>query len=219
VSCISQKQIGVSITPEPQTQPTATVATREYRLRQVNCPSCNVLGVSLGEVEYDVQGFGRVLMSATTCNSCGFRHTDIFSLTTHDPTVTTLRIASPADLKIRIVRSGTSTVTVPELGLSIEPGMNSEGFISNIEGVLTRIEGVLQFMTRSLEGRRKKKANLVLRKVGRAREGKLRITIVLKDPFGNSGIVSSKARRHRLSIKELNSLKFGEHAIFAKKRS
>ncbi len=157
-------------------------------------------------------------MSATTCNSCGFRHGDVFSLTTHDPAITTLRIASPADLKIRIVRSGTSTVTVPELGVSIEPGMNSERFISNVEGVLTRIEGVLQFMTRSLEGQRRQKANLVLEKVRRAKEGKLPITIILRDPLGNSGIVSEKARRRRMSAGELNRLKFGERAIGAKKR-
>ena len=173
----------------------------------------------MGEVEYEIENFGRVLMSVTTCSSCGFRHTDVFSLTTHSPTIMSVKIASPDDLRTRIVRSGTSTITVPELGVSIKPGMNSEGFISNVEGVLTRIEDVLRFMTRSLEGRRKQKAELVLRKVQRAREGKLPITVVLKDPFGNSGIISKKAKKRRLSTRELNSLRFGEHAIAQRKRS
>jgi zinc finger protein len=177
------------------------------------------VGLNLGEVEYEVENFGRVLMSVTTCTSCGFRHSDVFSLTTHDPTIMSLKIASPDDLKTRIVRSGTSTITVPELGVSIKPGMNSEGFISNVEGLLTRVEDVLQFVTRSLEGRKKQKANLVLRKIQRAREGKLRITVVLKDPFGNSGIVSRKAKRRRMSTRELNRLKFGEHAVAQRERS
>jgi zinc finger protein len=173
----------------------------------------------LGEVEYEVENYGRVLMSVTTCSSCGFRYSDVFSLTTHDPTIMSLKIASPDDLKTRIVRSGTSMITVPELGVSIKPGVNSEGFISNIEGVLKRIEDVVQFMTRSLEGRKKQKADLVLRKVQRAREGKLRITVVLKDPFGNSGIVSRKVKRRRMTTRELNRLKFREHTIAERKRS
>jgi len=177
------------------------------------------VGLNLGEVEYEVENFGRVLMSVTTCASCGFRHSDVFSLTVHDPTIMSLKITSPDDLKARIVRSGTSTITVSELGVSIKPSMNSEGFISNIEGVLTRVKDVLQFVTRSLEGQKKRKANLVLRKLQRAREGKLRITVVLKDPFGNSAIVSKKAKRRRMSIRELNRLKFGDHAIAQRKRS
>lgn len=107
---------------------------------------------------------------------------------------------------------------MPELGVSIKPGMNAEGFISNVEGVLTRIEDVLRFMTRSVEGRKKQKADLVLKKVQRAREGKLRVTVVLKDPFGNSGIVSKKVKRRRMSTRELDRLKSGEHAIAQRRK-
>jgi len=149
---------------------------------------------------------------------CGFRHSDVFSLTSHDPTILSLQIASREDLKTRIVRSGTSTITVPELGVSIKPGMNAEGFISNVEGVLTRIEDVLQFMTRSVEGRKKQKADLVLKKVQRAREGKLRVTVVLKDPFGNSGIVSKKVKRRRMSTRELDKPKSVQHAIAQRRK-
>lgn len=165
-----------------------------------------------------MESFGRVLMSVTSCSLCGFRHSDVFSLTSHDPTILSLQIASREDLKTRIVRSGTSTITVPELGVSIKPGMNAEGFISNVEGVLTRIEDVLRFMTRSVEGRKKQKADLVLKKVQRAREGKLRVTVVLKDPFGNSGIVSKKVKRRRMSTRELDRLKSGEHAIAQRRK-
>jgi zinc finger protein len=169
-------------------------------------------------MEYDVENFGGVLMSMTKCSACGFKHTDVFSLSTHDPTVTSVRVTSTEDLKIRIVRGNTGTIVVPELGVSIQPGLDNEGFISNVEGVLARIEDVLRFLASSVRGRKKQRADFVLRKIENAKEGRFRFTLQLKDPLGNSTIVSEKAKRRRLSIRELNRLKFGEHAIAAKKK-
>jgi len=174
----------------------------------------------VAELEYTVKNFVPVLLSITSCRSCGYRHTDIFSLSTHDPTSTIVKVASTEDLKIHVVRGNTATVVVPELGVSIHPGLNNEGFISNVEGVLTRIEDVLRFLSRSLEaGKSKKKADLLLKKVQRAREGKLRFTLVLKDPFGNSTIISERAKKRRISVRELKGLKFGDQAIAARKMS
>jgi hypothetical protein len=50
-----------------------------------------------------------------------------------------------------------------------------------------------------------------------AREGKLRFTLVVKDSFGNSTIISEKAKRRRISVRELRGLNFGEQAIAARK--
>jgi zinc finger protein len=169
-------------------------------------------------VEYDVDNFGPVLLSVTSCSSCGFKHSDVFSLSTHEPTVTSVKVKSGEDLEIRIIRGNTATILPPELGVSIEPGLNNEGFISNVEGILLRIEGVLRFLARSLGGRKRRRADLVLRNIEKAKEGKLKFTLVLKDPFGNSTIVSEKAKRRKMSARELNRLKFGEHAIAARQR-
>jgi zinc finger protein len=103
--------------------------------------------------------------------------------------------------------------------VSIQPGLNSEGFISNVDGVLARIEDVLRFLASSLEGRENQRANLMPRKSERARKGTLRFTLVLKDPFGNSTIICEKVRKRRMSARELNRLKFGEQAIVARQRS
>ena len=172
----------------------------------------------MAEREYAVENFGSVLLSVTACRSCGYRHTDVFSLSTHDPTSTRVKVASAEHLKIHVVRGNTATVVVPELGVSIHPGLNNEGFISNVEVVLGRIEDVLRFLSRSLErGKNKERADLLLKKIRRAREGKFRFTLVLKDPFGNSTIISDKAEKRRISARELKGLKFGEQAIAARK--
>ncbi|WP_455285743.1 ZPR1 zinc finger domain-containing protein [[Eubacterium] cellulosolvens] len=193
--------------------------TREYRLPEANCPSCNGAGLDVVEVEYNVESFGPVLMSVTKCISCGFRHSDVFSLSTHEPTATSVRIISREDLKIRVVRGNTATILVPELGVTIQPGLNNEGFISNIEGVLARIEDVLRFLARSVKGRGRQRAGQVLAKIARARKGRAKFSVILKDPFGNSTIISEKAKKRRMGARELNRLKFGEQAIVARQRS
>ena len=100
---------------------------------------------------------------------------------------------------------------------SIHPSLNNQGFISNVKGIITSVEGVLRFLSRSLErGKNKERADLLLRKVQRAREGKLRFTLVLKDPFGNSTIISEKAKKRRIGGRELKGLKLGEQATAAR---
>ena len=129
------------------------------------------------------------------------------------PTSQESRRGSVEDLKIHVVKGNIATVIVPELGVSIHPDLNNEEFISNVEGVLTKVGDVLRFLSRSLErGKRKERADLLL-KVQRAREGKLRFTLVLKDPFGNSTIISEKAKKRRIGKRELKGLKFGEQTI------
>ncbi len=41
---------------------------------------------------------------------------------------------------------------------------------------------------------------------------------MLKDPFGNSMIISQKAKKRRIGERELKGLKFGEEAIATRKR-
>jgi zinc finger protein len=171
----------------------------------------------VAEVEYRVENFGPVLMSVSTCKSCGYKHTDVVSLGTHEPTSTSVKVRSADDLKIRVVRGNTATILVPELGVSIEPGQNNEGFISNIEGVLARVQDVATFLTRSLNGHKKRRADAAVRKIEKARKGRLPFTLVLKDPFGNSAVISNKVKTRVISAKELKGLKFGEHALATRK--
>jgi C4-type Zn-finger protein len=44
----------------------------------------------------------------------------------------------------------------------------------------------------------------------------LGFTFVLKDSFGNSTIISEKAKKRRIGRRELKGVKFGEQAIAAR---
>lgn len=184
-----------------------------YALR---CPSCAAESMQASQTQYEVEHFGSVLMSVVTCRQCGYRHTDLITLTEREPIALTAKIDSVEDLNMRVIKSGTATVTIPEFRASITPGPYSEGYISNIEGILDRIEDALTFMLTTAQGKRLKKGENVLRQIKLAKDAKHRFTLVIKDPFGNSAIVSenpSQVRKRRLSNRELANIKYGPDMV------
>ena len=131
----------------------------------------------------------------------------------------TAKVNSLDDLNMHVVKSGTATVNIPEFGATITPGPYSEGYISNVEGVLGKIEDALTFMLSSAKGKTLLRGEKMLKKIRAAREQKPNFTFALKDPFGNSALVSSKpgkVRKRKLTRAELLKVKFGEHALTQK---
>jgi len=179
------------------------------------CPCCASDSMELSQSEYEVEHFGPVLLSVAACRNCGYKHTDLLTLNAREPTVLTAKIDSIDDLNIRVVKSGTATVIIPEFGATITPGPYSEGYVSNVEGVLGKIEDSLTFMLSSAKGKSLRKGVRMLKKIRTAIE-KPNFTFVMKDPFGNSALVSikpGKIKKHRLTRTELLKVKFGEHAL------
>ena len=181
----------------------------------VHCPCCDSEPTATTQTEYDVDHFGSVLLSVTTCKKCGYKHTDVFSLEKREPILIEARIDSIADLDIKVIKSGTTTIRIPEFRATITPGPYSEGFITNVEGVLSKVEDALTFMLNSAEGARLRKGEKMLKEMRLAREFKPRFTLILADPFGNCGLVSSdssKIEKRKLSKRELQKIKFGRYA-------
>lgn len=184
-----------------------------YGLR---CPSCDSESMLASQTEYDVDHFGSVMMSVVTCHKCGYRHTDVITLTEREPIILTAKINSIEDLNIRVVKSGTATVSIPEFGATITPGPYSEGYISNVEGILDRIEDALTFMLSTADGKRLAKGKRMLKQIRTAKDSKPRFTLTIKDPFGNSAIASAdteKVKRRRLTKRELLSVKYGPYLL------
>ena len=182
----------------------------------VHCSCCDSENMITSQTEYNVDHFGSVLLSVTSCPKCGYRHTDILSLEKREPTLIQARIDSLADLDIKVIKSGTSTVKLPEFGASITPGPNSEGFITNVEGVLEKVEDALSFMLSSAEPARARHGESILKQIRRARESDPHFTIMIEDPFGNSGLVSSdpsKIEKRKLTKAELKEIRFGQYSL------
>ncbi len=117
---------------------------------------------------------------------------------------------------MRVIKSGTATVSVPEFKATITPGPYSEGYISNVEGILGRIEDALTFMLSTAKGKRLAKGERMLKQIRLARDSKPRFRLVIKDPLGNSAIVSPtprKVMKRRLTKRELLTVKYGQFAL------
>jgi zinc finger protein len=167
------------------------------------------------QTEYEVEHFGSVLMSVLTCQKCGYKHTDVITLTEQEPVALTVKIRSIDDLKMRVIKSGTATVKIPEFKATITPGPYSEGYISNVEGILGRVEDALTFMLSTVDGKRVAKGEKMLKQIRYAKNTRPHFSLVIKDPFGNSAIVSKDARKvkkRRLTKQELLSVKYGQFA-------
>jgi zinc finger protein len=168
------------------------------------------------QTEYEVEHFGAVVLSVSICKRCGYRHSDIITLNNRQPIELRAEVRSLEDLNARVIKSGTATVSIPEFRATITPGPYSEGYISNVEGILGKIEDALTFMLNTAEGERLKKGKAMLKKMRGARDSKPRFTLVIRDPLGNSAIVSSdpkKVKKRNLTHRELQGTKFGQYAM------
>jgi zinc finger protein len=114
-------------------------------------------------------------------------------------------------MSVRVVRSGSGTIRIPELGITIEPGVASEAFVSNIEGILVRVERVLDQLGRDAEDAPARARVMDLQDtLGALRLGAgPPITVILEDPFGNSAILAEGARREAIPPDEADQLKVG----------
>jgi len=159
------------------------------------CPACG------GEIQIthhrlEIPHFPDLLLVSIACETCGYRHTDTIILGEGDPVRWTVQVEGPEDLSIRVVRSTTGTIRIPELGLTIEPGTACEGFVTNIEGVLSRFEQAVEAILANPESEDEQEAALRVKEtLTAAREAAFPFTVILEDPAGNSMLVSDKARK------------------------
>ena len=183
----------------------------------LRCSNCDSEGLVTNDTEYNVDNFGQVLLNVTSCPQCGYKRTDVLTLTSREPVSLRVRVNSLEDLDIKVIKSATATIAIPEFKATITPGPYSEGYITNVEGVLEKIEDALTFMLSSADGERLRKGERMLKQIRDARERKPRFTLTIKDPLGNSGLVAadqSKIAKRKLTKKELLRTKFGQYAQF-----
>ncbi|MFH0714589.1 MAG: ZPR1 zinc finger domain-containing protein [Candidatus Diapherotrites archaeon] len=169
----------------------------------VPCPSCSKPAFLL-QVSENVEQFGEVLLSTLSCPHCGLKLNDVWNTAFNEPVYFEAKVRSASDLKVKIVRSTSGTVEIPELGTTIEPGPLADGYISNMEGLLDRVRSVLA----TVPG---KKSDQLKSKIDSMKEGKIPFTVIVKDPFGNSALIGNKVEKKKLSAKDAAKLK---HFVF-----
>lgn len=175
------------------------------------CPGCEGKGLEYTAEPVELPYMGTSLEILLRCDRCGYRHTD-FVLTEHrEPTRYSYTVTKAEDMSVRVVRSGSGTIRIPELGISVEPGAASEAFVSNIEGILVRVERVLDQLLRDAEDDAMRTRIMDLQDVLAAmRNGTAQpATVIIEDPFGNSAILGEGARHEPIPPGEAERLKVG----------
>lgn len=166
------------------------------------CPICQT------EIEYlyqtdEIPYFSEILIISALCPSCGFRLADTQLLRNAEPSRWDLRIETPDDLMIRVVRSMNGVISIPELGVRIDPGPACEGFISNVEGVLNRIGKVLEsLLSWAEDDDERQRIRCIQDSIEQVKEGSLVVTLVIEDLSGNSAIIADRANVSRIEAIE-----------------
>lgn len=174
------------------------------------CVSCGKKGVVNIVSSIDLPYLGAALQTTYLCRLCGFKHSDLITLESKGALKYEADIRTSEDLNLRVVRSNSGTVSIPELGVEIEPGLASESFISNAEGVLDRVEEVVGTLMSGAELDVHEKCVSLLEKLRKMKDAELPFHLVVEDPFGNSAILGEGVKVTALDEEEASRLKKGE---------
>jgi zinc finger protein len=177
----------------------------------VKCPSCGNGNLKITSMLYSIPFFNELAMFSMECPECGFKHNDIFSTEQRPPSRWSLVVDDQSLLSVRVVRSSSGTIRIPEYGIDVEPGPFAESFISNVEGVLFRIRSVVEtaIAFADTDGQRQR-GEEILDGLDKVMQGEQTITLIIEDPAGISAILPEDKRRVKhieLSTEEASKLK------------
>ena len=176
----------------------------------IKCPACAKNGVAKSIMkEIEIPHFGKVMETTIQCPSCGFKHSDIIALEQNEPAKYVLEI-NKSTLSVRVVRSQSATVIIPEIGVKVEPGPKSEGYVTNVEGVLTRFESAVKKALNLFDDEESQiNGKKALDSIQELINGNGTATLIILDPFGQSNVVSEKVEILEIPEEELRELKTG----------
>ena len=178
------------------------------------CPICfSDEGLTMIAHTSEIPYFGEHTQLTILCPSCGWKHTDFIPAEGKKPGAFSLEIEGIEMLSVRIIRSSSCTIKIEELGLEVEPGGATTGYVSNIEGVLNRFQGAVEMMYRQAKTSNEKetigKCEALLEKINLVKNGNLMVEITLLDPMGHSQILHENAVSRKLTGRELEELEVG----------
>ena len=192
----------------------------EEQVIEMACPMCQDdqhlrMMAHVDEIPY----FGEHTQVTVLCHSCGWRQTDFIPAEGRKPGGWTFDIESETDLSVRVIRSSSCTVCIPELDLEVNPGSAATGFVTNIEGLLVRFIDVVKMVANDIGDDEIENQQLLMHMLHRlqhaGKEGKA-LRVELLDPHGLSQILDERAIDRELTEVEIDSLPVGpDPAVFS----
>jgi zinc finger protein len=167
------------------------------------CPVCIKPNLTLSEDTQTIPHFGEIFILSMSCEACGYRKTDVDSDEERPPVKYELSIDNVKDMSIRVVRGSEATIRFPEFKITVDPNEGSNGYVANVEKVYRDLLDILNMQKEGEESKaKKKKLRQYVDDVLDIIEGKKKATLVIEDPAGVSAILSDKATKTDLKVKE-----------------
>ncbi|MAK78428.1 MAG: hypothetical protein CL992_04065 [Euryarchaeota archaeon] len=160
--------------------------------------------VDVREIAY----FGEHAQISLACASCGWRRTEFLSPEPADPIGLRLLVNDTEHLAVRIVRSASSSVILPEIGLEVHPGSDASGYVTNIEGVLTRFVEQIRHVVDGTQQDEREEAESMLTRLEACLDepGSAPLVLELLDPSGHAQLLHDDVESWTLSQDELSDL-------------
>lgn len=111
---------------------------------ETECSACRKPG-SLNMHQCDIPHFKDTIIMAFKCAFCGYKSNEVKSggVVSKRGLKITLRVENEDDLRRDVLKSDTSSLTIPEIELELTPGTMG-GFFSTVEGTLNQIKDNLE---------------------------------------------------------------------------
>jgi len=157
------------------------------------CPICGNRTLQIKETEYYVPYLGKALLVSRYCTSCHYRKSEIVPLEPKRHQRIYVRITSEDDFKVKIVRTSTTSIEIPEHGIYIYPGIDAPFFITNVEGILQRFYDAARRIAILSQNKEERIASMLfLEKIDKLRKDPSPFTLILDDPAGLAKVIGSK---------------------------
>ncbi len=161
------------------------------------CMLCGEDSLTLSEETVEIPHFGETFIFSMQCGNCDFSQSDVEAAEEKEACEWSFTVSSEEDLDTRVVKSRNATIKVNYVG-EVEPGEAATGEVTNVESVLQRFRQVMEGRKDEADGDERKKLQNRIDKVADALYGREEITLKIKDPTGNSAIISDAATRKDL---------------------
>jgi len=175
------------------------------------CPQCADGGtLTMLAMNSEIPYFGEHTQITILCSSCGWKHTDFIPSDGEKPGFSSLVVDNEQKMMVRIVRSSSCTVRIPELDLEVSPGGSSSGYVTNIEGVINRFETAIKTIIRGDDdGKGGEIAMQILETLHHVKKGMGEVSLELLDPRGRSQIIHGEVISRELNDNEREGLETG----------
>ncbi len=155
------------------------------------CPICGHGKMEVREAEYELPRMGPTILVSRYCPACGFKRREIMPLTIKPRKRIYLRVEGQRDFRVKIIRAGTASIEIPELGVVIDPGIDAPMYLTNIEGLLERIRDAITSMCVLLEPSEMEGIQAIVEALDKA--GNSVFTVIIDDVAGISQVLKTRS--------------------------